>query len=96
MPDKNVDLDYDDIFAQVNQSTQLRAGVRKAATKVAAEARRTTAKEGGKATITLREAPLSNGRYSMDVVSDSADEEYGSTEAKRIRALRSAARRNTR
>lgn len=96
MPDKNVDLDYDEIFFQVNQSTQLRSGVRKVATKVAAEARRTTAKEGGKATITLREAPQSNGRYAMDVVSDSSDEEYGSTEYKRIRALRSAARRHTR
>lgn len=96
MPDKNVDLDYDEIFAQVNQTTQLRAGVRKVGTQVAADARRTTAKEGGKATITLREAPQSNGRYGMDVVSDSPDEEYGSTESQRIRALRSAARRRTR
>ncbi|MGP9760237.1 hypothetical protein [Corynebacterium sp. AOP12-C2-36] len=96
MPDKNVDLDYDELFAQVNQTTQLRAGVRKVGTQVAADARRQTAKEGGKATITLREAPQPNGRYAMDVVSDSPDEEYGSTEAKRIRALRSAARRRTR
>lgn len=96
MPDNNVYLDADELFADANQTTQLRAGVRKVATKVAADARRTTAKEGGDATITVREAPQSNGRYGMDVVSDSPDEEYGSTESQRIRALRSAARRRTR
>lgn len=88
----DIHLDPDDLFRQVNDSPQLRAAVRARATKIAARARTTTAKEGGSARIGLRERVLDNGRYSMDVTSDSADEEFGTSETTRIRALRSAAR----
>lgn len=85
-------LDADTIFDTVMKTPQVKAKVWATAQKVARQGRRHTIAAGGKAEITIRENPLPSGRYSVDVVSDTPGEEYGSSEHLRIRALRRAAR----
>lgn len=88
----DISIDADDLFIQANQTTQLRSAVRDKATRIAARARQITSKDDGDATISIRENPLPNGRYGMDVVSDADDEEFGTESRKRVGALRRAAK----
>ena len=84
-----VELDLDDLFKQVMDTDQVVGGTEQQAAKIAARARQITLREGGEAVIDVRRRYHANGRASYDVVSD---EEYGTSEKKRIRALRRAAR----
>ena len=86
-----VELDLDDLFKQVMDTDQVVGGTEQQAVKIAARARQITLREGGEAVIDVRRRYHVNGRASYDVVSES-DEEYGTSEKKRIRALRRAAR----
>lgn len=88
----DVSVDADELFQQANRSPQLRSGVMKKAANIAAAARRNVAREGGSARISLREVTQVNGRYGVDVVSDSDAEEYGTEQKRELRSLRRAAR----
>lgn len=87
-----VDLDFDDLFKQANEHATTEGAVAGRAGRIAKKARQINAKEGGTANISVRQRHLPTGRMSYDVVSDNPDEEYGSSESKRLRQLRRAAR----
>lgn len=87
-----VDLDFDDLFVQANEHPNTKGAVAGRAGRIAKRARRINDQEGGTANITVRERHLPTGRTAYDVVSDNADEEYGSGRVPRLRQLRRAAR----
>ena len=86
-----VELDLDDLFKQVMDTDQVVGGTEQQAAKIAARARQITFREGVESFIEVRLRYHENGRASYDLVSES-DEEDGTSEKKRIRALRRAAR----
>lgn len=87
-----VDLDMDDLFRQANEHATTDGAVAGRSGRIAKRARAINAKEGGTANISVRRRYLPNGRMAYDVISDNPEEEYGSSESKRLRQLRRAAR----
>ncbi|WP_156801771.1 hypothetical protein [Corynebacterium mastitidis] len=86
-------IDGDDLFRQVMGTTQVQSAVYKEAVRIAAKARRLDASEGkGTATIKVERIPIANGRAAYNVTSDDVSGEYGTSEAKRLRTLRRAAK----
>lgn len=89
-----VDLDLDELFKQMNETTQVNAGLLKRATTIAARARRLDASEGkGTAKIEITEHWMRNGRLVYHVTSDDVEGEYGTSRTARRRTLRRAAGR---
>lgn len=90
-PDVSVELDFDEIFQQANESTQVRAAVLKRATDIAVRARRIDAQENaGHANITIEERVMPNGRYVVQVQTDDVSGEHGDSVTERRRTLRRA------
>ena len=85
-------IDGDELFQEVMQLDQVRRGVDLQAAKVEEKAIRYTAAAGGTAHFSSESYTLPNGRYGVRITSDSAEEEDGAEDAKRIRALRRAVR----
>ena len=86
-----VDLDLDELFKQMNETTQVEAALLKKATGIAARARRLDATEGkGTAKITITEHWMRNGRRVLHVESNDVDGEYGTSATMRRRTLRRA------
>ena len=86
-----VQLDLDGLFAEMNETAQVRAGVTRRATEIAARARRIDAAEnGGRAEITLTEKTMPNGRFVVQVRSTDGDGEFGTSTTARRRTLRRA------
>lgn len=88
-----IDIDKDQLFFDVMQTTQVKAAVRARAQQVAQRAIRMDKKEGtgGKATIRLVDRTLANGRVVTEVHSDDVDGEYGTSNRDRRAILRRAA-----
>lgn len=81
----------DEHWRQVMGSAAVQAAVRRRATTIAARARKLTQDAGGKAVITIEQGMRANGRPYVNVVSSNADEEYGTSDVRKRRALRRAA-----
>ncbi len=81
----------DEQWQAVVGSAPVQAAILRRATTIAARARSLNDAEGGKAQITLERATRADGRPVVNVVSDNAAEEYGTSGTRRRRVLRRAA-----
>lgn len=90
--DPEVDLDADDLFRQANAYEGVKSGVRGRAQQVANRARAIDRRENkGRATISIEEEVLPNGRYVCRVVTDDVSGEHGDLRTRRRATLRRAA-----
>lgn len=80
------------LFAQLNKNPRVRAAALAKAQRVAARAQQITDSEGGEATISVETGIRPKGRAYAYVVSDRPDEEYGTQNNPRVRALGRAIR----
>lgn len=81
-----------DRWSRLNSNEAVRKRVDQVAARVGARAQAITDREGGKARIRVEKGLRPKGRYQARVISDRADEEYGSEKQKRIRPLGRAMR----
>lgn len=87
-------LRTDELFKLANKAAVVKAGVRARAQKVANRARQIDARENkGRASITLEEETIENGRFVCRVRTDDVSGEWGDTNTRRRATLRRA--RNT-
>ena len=86
-----VDINPDDIFFQVMQTAVVKSAVRARAQQIAQKAIAIDkAENGGKATITIVDRVLANGRPVSEVHSTDEAGEYGNSKTRRRATLRRA------
>ncbi|WIC89780.1 hypothetical protein SEA_SAPO_9 [Gordonia phage Sapo] len=87
----HVDLDFDELFQEANNTLQVEAALRERAQQVVNKARRLDERENqGRSNFRLEEGYLPNGRRYHRVVSDGEDTEFGTSTTKRLSILRRA------
>lgn len=82
----------DDLWRAANVNGQLEERLLAVGQRTAERAKAISRREGGKANYTVVHSIRPGGRAQVQVMSDNAGEEYGDEKAKRIGALRRAAR----
>ncbi|AOE44362.1 hypothetical protein SEA_GHOBES_9 [Gordonia phage Ghobes] len=92
-----VNLDFDELFQEANDTLQVEAALRQRAQEVATKARRIDEREnGGRSNFRLESGYLPNGRRYHRVASDNVASEYGDSDNKRLSILRRASGGGTR
>lgn len=82
---RGVDIDADDLFVQANDDARVKAAVRKRAASMTSRVRKELARADVKASVSIRDHPLPNGRTSVDVYVEAADDKDARTVGRIVR-----------